>query len=225
MTKTEPSVAKKRILIVDDHALVREGMQRILEAESDIEVAGTAGSTSEALQLVEAVNPSIVVSDLTLPDQSGLELIKDLKVLHPKIPVLVVSMHDESIYAERVLAAGGRGYLMKDSAVENISAAIRTVLGGGVYVSPATTARFLETLTGNNEEKYGLPLQRLSDRELEVFELIGHGKNSHEIAEQLRIATRTVDTHRRHIREKLRLDDSSAVLAYAIKWIESGKAL
>ena len=225
MTKPDAPLAKKRILIVDDHALVREGMQRILEAEPDWEVAGTAGSTSEALKLVDSVDPDIVVSDLTLPDQSGLELIKNLKVLQPQLPVLVVSMHDENIYAERVLAAGGRGYLMKDSAVENISAAIRTVLGGGVYVSAATTARFLETMTGNSEEKYGLPLQRLSDRELEVFELIGHGKNSHEIAEQLRIATRTVDTHRRHIREKLRLNDSSAVLAYAIKWIESGKAL
>jgi DNA-binding NarL/FixJ family response regulator len=225
MTTTQTSVAKKKILIVDDHALVREGMQRILEAEMDLEVAGTAGSTAEALAFVDSVEPDIVVSDLTLPDQSGLELIKNLKALHPKVPVLVVSMHDESIYAERVLAAGGRGYLMKDSAVENISTAIRTVLGGGVYVSPATTARFLETMTGNSEERYSLPLQRLSDREIEVFELIGNGKNSHEIAEQLRIATRTVDTHRRHIREKLRLSDSSAVLAYAIKWIESGKAL
>jgi DNA-binding NarL/FixJ family response regulator len=225
MTKTDPSVAKKRILIVDDHALVREGMQRILEVEPDLKVAGTASSTSEALSLVESVNPDIVVSDLTLPDQSGLELIKNLRVLHPKLPVLVVSMHDENVYAERVLSAGGRGYLMKDSAVENIAAAIRTVLAGGVYVSPATTARFLETMTGNSEERYSLPLQRLSDREIEVFDLIGHGKNSHEIADQLRIATRTVDTHRRHIREKLRLSDSSAVLAYAIKWIESGKAL
>lgn len=225
MTIADSAAAKKKILIVDDHALVREGMQRILEAETDLEVAGTAGSTSEALALVETVEPDIVVSDLTLPDQSGLELIKNLKALHPLLPVLVVSMHDESIYAERVLSAGGRGYLMKDSAVENISTAIRTVLGGGVYVSPATTARFLETMTGNSEEKYSLPLQRLSDREIEIFELIGHGKNSHEIAEQLRIATRTVDTHRRNIREKLRLSDSSAVLAYAIKWSESGNAL
>ena len=132
MTETKPSVARSRILIVDDHALVREGMQRILEAEADMEVAGTAGSTSEALTLVETVDPDVVVSDLTLPDQSGLELIKNLKALHPKLPVLVVSMHDERVYAERVLSAGGRGYLMKDSAVGNISAAIRTVLGGGV---------------------------------------------------------------------------------------------
>ena len=225
MTKPATAAAQKRILIVDDHALVREGMQRILEAEPDLLVAGTAGSTSEALALVEAATPDIVVSDLTLPDQSGLELIKNLKALHPALPVLVVSMHDEDIYAERVLGAGGRGYLMKDSAVENISTAIRTVLAGGVYVSPAATARFLETMTGSHEERYTLPLQRLSDREIEVFELIGHGKNSHEIADQLRIATRTVDTHRRHIREKLRLSDSNAVLAYAIKWIESGKAL
>jgi len=225
MTVPEISATRKRVLIVDDHALVREGMQRILEAESDLEVVGAAGNCSEALALAASVHPDIVVSDLTLPDQSGLELIKDLKVRQPHLPVLVVSMHDEDIYAERVLRAGGRGYLMKDSAVGNISAAIRTVLDGGVYVSRTTTNRFLETMSGNSSEKFAFPLQRLSDREVEVFELIGQGKNGHEIAAQLHISTRTVDTHRRHIREKLRLADSSALLAYAIKWTESGNVL
>ncbi len=229
MTTPATSVTRKRILIVDDHALVREGMQRILEAEPDLEVTGAAGTTMEALALVESIHPDMVISDLTLPDRSGLELIKDLQTLHREIPVLVISMHDEHIYAERVLRAGGRGYLMKDCAVENISAAIRTVLNGGVYVSRTTTNRFLETITGSsnssNSEKFSFPLQRLSDREIEVFELIGQGKNTHEIANQLHIATCTVDTHRRHIRKKLHLNDSSAVLAYAIKWIESGKAL
>lgn len=224
MSVPEPSAIKNKVLIVDDHPLVREGMQRILEVEPDLEVVGSAASVSEALDLVNSLHPDVVVSDLSLPDQNGLELIKDLKVLHPHIPVLVISMHDEEIYAERVLRAGGRGYLMKDSALEFVTTAIRSVLSGGVYVSPETTERFLEIMTGNTTEKYSFPLQRLSDREIEVFELIGQGKNTHGIADQLNIATRTVDTHRRHIREKLRLSDGSAVLAYAIKWIESGRA-
>jgi DNA-binding NarL/FixJ family response regulator len=221
---SKASIATKKILILDDHPLIREGMARILEAEPGIEVAGTAASVSEALELVESTEPDLVVSDLTLPDRSGLELIKDLKALHPGIPVLVVSMHDEEIYAERVLRAGGRGYLMKDSAAERIVKAIETVLGGGIYVSQATTNRFLEVLAGAGPEKYSFPLQRLSDREIEVFERIGQGQNTQEIARQLHISSRTVDSHRKSIREKLRLSDSNAVLAYAIKWVESGEA-
>lgn len=225
MTAPEDSATRKRILIVDDHALVREGMQRILEAEPDLEVVGAASCATEALALVSSVHPDMVITDLTLPDQNGLELIKDLKVLHPHIPILVVSMHDEEIYAERVLRAGARGYLMKDSAGENFSMAIRTVFRGGVHVSRETADRFLETMTSNQKENCRFPLQRLSDREIEVFELIGLGKNTDEIADQFHIATRTVASHRRNIREKLRLTDSNAVLAYAIKWIESGKGL
>lgn len=214
----------KRVLIVDDHPLVRAGLKAILEDLDDIELAGAATSVAEAIALAGALLPDLVISDISLLDRSGLELIKDLRTLYPAMPVLVVSMHDEKIYAERVLRAGGRGYLMKDTPPEEIIQAIRTVLHGEVYVSSETARRFLETLSsGGQATKFGFPLERLTDREIEIFELIGQGQNSHEIASALNISSRTVDAHRIHIRKKLRLADSNAVLAYAIKWKESGE--
>jgi DNA-binding NarL/FixJ family response regulator len=214
-----------RILIVDDHPLVRAGLTAIFEDIVDLEVAGATASVAEAIDAAAALLPDLVISDMTLPDRSGLELIKDMKSLYPHLPVLIISMHDERIYAERVLRAGGRGYLMKDTPPGEIIEAVRTVLRGGVYVSTETTNRFLETLSHvTGPTRFGFPLERLTDRELEIFELISEGRNSHEIGTRLHISPRTVDAHRTNLRTKLRLPDSNAVLAYAIKWRESGKS-
>jgi DNA-binding NarL/FixJ family response regulator len=212
-----------KILLVDDHPLLREGLGRLIEAEPELEICGMAGSVQEALALVEANQPDLVVTDLTLPGRNGLELIKDLRALHPEIPVIVLSMHDEMIYAERVLRAGGRGYIMKNTPPDRLLEAIRVVLGGGVFASHAVTSHLLRTLsTGKGQPKPTFPLERLTDREMEVFELIGQAKSNHEIASRLGISPRTVDAHRTHIREKLGLSDGNELTRHAIRWIEVG---
>jgi DNA-binding NarL/FixJ family response regulator len=211
----------KKILIVDDHPVVREGLENIIEGKDGLTVCGTAGSVQAALALVDDARPDLVLTDLGLPGRNGIELIKDLRTLHPELPVLVMSMHDELIYAERVLRAGGRGYIAKEAPSEILLRAIRRVVEGGVFVSEAVTSHFLHGLAGGNEQKLSFPVQRLTDRELEVFELIGRGKGNHEIAEMLGISPRTVDAHRTHIREKLALADSNELIRFAVRWVES----
>ena len=212
-----------RILLVDDHPLLREGLTRLISNESGMTICGTAGSVQEALTMVENEKPDLVITDLTLPGRNGLELIKDLGATHPEIPTIVLSMHDELFYAERVLRAGGRGYVMKDAAPEHLLKAIRTVLDGGVFASPTVTTHFLQTLSpGKPQSKPSFPLERLTDREMEVFELIGNAKSNHDIACRLGISPRTLDAHRAHIREKLGLGDGNELTRYAIRWIEIG---
>jgi DNA-binding NarL/FixJ family response regulator len=217
--KTTP----RGILLVDDHPLLLEGLQRMINAEPGIRVCGMAGDVQQALQMVETAKPALIITDLTLPGRNGLELIKDLAATHPEIPVLVLSMHDEMIYAERVLRAGGRGYVMKDTPPACLLEAIRAVLGGGVFASPTVTNHLLRSLSGGKANaKPGFPLECLTDREMEVFELIGHAKSNQEIASQLGISPRTVDAHRSHIREKLGLADGGELTRHAIRWIEVG---
>jgi DNA-binding NarL/FixJ family response regulator len=213
----------KRILLVDDHPLLLLGLARFVAAESGLAVCGMAGTIQEALVIVESEKPDLCITDLSLPGRNGLELIKDLGITHPEIPVMVLSMHDELIYAERVLRAGGRGYVMKDAPLERLLEAIRVVLGGGVFVSQAVTNHLLQALTpGRNPLKPSFLLERLTDRELEVFELIGQAKSNHEIASRLHISPRTLDAHRAHIREKLGLQDGNELTRYAIHWAEVG---
>ena len=213
----------KQNLIVDDHPVLREGLEKVIEAEEGFGVSGKAGSVQEALALIEQTAPDVVLTDLTLPGRSGLELIKDLKATHPDLPVLVMSMHDEMIYAERALKAGGCGYIMKEAPPEDLLKAIQTVLDGGIYASAAVTGHFLHTLSaGKGKAKSSFPLERLTDREMEIFELIGHGKGNRDIAGQLGVSSRTVDTHRINIREKLGLPDGTALTRYAVRWIEAG---
>lgn len=213
-------MSAKQILIVDDHPVFRHGVTYLIDMEDDLQICGTAGSAAEALDLTAKLRPDLVVSDLTLPDKNGLELLKDFKAMHAKLPVLVVSMHDELIYAERVLKAGGRGYLMKENS-DKLIEAIRQVLEGVVYVSPEVTNHFLTSLADGEQAAFSFPLARLTDSELEVFELIGQGKATEAIAGQLNISARTVDAHRAHVREKLGLADSNEVLRYAVRWVES----
>jgi DNA-binding NarL/FixJ family response regulator len=212
-----------RILLVDDHPMLREGLERLVSSETGLCVCGSASSVQEALALVESSCPDLVITDLTLPGRNGLELIKDLGATHPEIPVLVLSMHDELMYAERVLRAGGRGYIMKDAPPDRLLEAIRVVLGGGVFTSHSVTNQFLRAISGSKgPRKPGFPLECLSDREMEVFELIGQAKGNHEIACQLGISPRTLDAHRAHIREKLGLEDGKALTRHAIRWVEFG---
>jgi DNA-binding NarL/FixJ family response regulator len=210
-----------KILIVDDHPVVRGGLQSIINGRDDLMVCATAGSVQEALAQVETSGPDLVLTDLGLPGRNGIELIKDLKTLHPDLPVLVMSMHDELIYAERVLRAGGRGYVAKEAPAEVLLGAIRKVLDGGVFVSDLVTNHFLHGLAGNSGQKSSFPMQRLTDRELEVFEHVGRGKSTHDIAGLLGISPRTVDAHRTHIREKLGLADGNELIRFAVRWIES----
>lgn len=212
-----------RILLVDDHPLLREGMGRLIEAESGLSVCGMAGSVQQALAIVEDGKPDLVITDLTLPGRNGLELIKDLAATHPDLPVIVLSMHDELIYAERVLRAGGRGYVMKDAPPERLIEAVRTVLAGGVFASQTVTNHFLKALSSvKGTPAPGFPIERLTDREMEVFELIGQARSNHDIASRLGISPRTLDAHRAHIREKLGLTDSNELTRYAIRWVEVG---
>lgn len=212
---------KKRILLVDDHPIMRHGLAQLVRSESDLDVCGEAGSAAEGLKAVEKLKPDLVVADLTLPDKHGLEFIKDLQAMHPGTLVLVLSMHDESLYAERVLRAGARGYVMKETAADTLIHAARRVLDGGIYLSDRMAGQMLELMAGQRKQASVSPLERLTDRELEVLQLIGQGRATRHIAEQLHISARTVDAHRAHIKEKLQLEDGPALVRYAVRWIES----
>lgn len=217
------AAAMKKILLVDDHPLLREGFGRLIDGEPGLEVCGMAGSVQDALAMIETSRPDLIVTDLTLPGRNGLELIKDLGAIHPEIPVIVLSMHDELVFAERVLRAGGRGYVMKDTPPDCLLEAIRTVLGGGVFASAAVTSQVLKAISiVQGPAKPNFALERLTDREMEVFELIGQAKSNQEIAARLAISPRTLDAHRAHIRTKLGLADGGELTRQAIRWVEAG---
>lgn len=219
---SESSPAGRRgVLLVDDHPFMRAGLALLINKQPDLQVAGEAGTAAEAISVVERVSVDLVLSDITMPGRSGIEFIKDLQVMRPELPVLVVSMHDELLYAERVLRAGARGYIMKEAGGEALLAAIRQVLAGEVYVSPRVSARILETVSGRRPRGSSSPIERLTDREFEIFELIGHGRNSRQIAEQLNLSPKTVDVHRANIKEKLQLADTTALVRHAVHWVES----
>lgn len=212
-----------KILLVDDHPLMNEGLRQVIACEPGLAICGVAGTVQEALALVESSKPDLLITDLSLPGRNGLELIKDLGAIHPELPILVLSLHDELLYAERVLRAGGRGYVMKNAPAAQLIEAIHCVLGGNVFSSPNVTRHLLQALVpGKNHAKQNFPLESLTDREMEVFELIGKAQSSQAIATQLGISPRTVDVHRAHIREKLGLEDGNALTRHAIRWVEVG---
>lgn len=211
---------KKRLLLIDDHPIMRHGLAQLIRAEADLEVCGEAGSAAEGLQMVGKTTPDLLVADLTLPDKHGLEFIKDVQAMYPGTLILVLSMHDESLYAERVLRAGARGYVMKEMAADTLVQAARKVLGGDIYLSPRMSSIMLEMVTGQRKAAPASPLERLTDRELEVLQLIGKGRATRHIAEQLHLSVRTVDAHRANIKEKLQLPDGPALVRYAVTWME-----
>lgn len=218
--KTKPA-AKFRILLVDDHRTLLTGYRLMLDTEPDLAVCDTATSVPEALAAVEHERPDLVVTDLTMPGRGGLDLIKDLIALHPELRILVCSMHDESLYAERALRAGAKGYLMKDADGPTFLAAVRRVLNGQVYMSEKLSARVLDAFAGAHPRGSHSPLEKLSDREFEVFRLFGEGKTAKEIAGQLNLSPKTVSVHRDHIKEKLEFTTSAEMIRQAVRYVET----
>ena len=212
---------KKRILIVDDHPMMRQGLAQLIGEEADLTICGEAEKASQALEGIGKLKPDLVLADISLPDKSGLELIKDMQAIQPGLMVLVISMHDESLYAERVLRAGGRGYIMKQEGGKKLMTAIRQVLSGQIYVSEKISARILEGFSGRRASNDSSPVDKLSDRELEVFQLIGEGKGTREIAAQLHLSVKTVEVHRAHIKEKLSLKTAPELIRSAVRWAET----
>jgi DNA-binding NarL/FixJ family response regulator len=209
---------KKKILIVDDHPIMRQGLALLIQTDPALEVCGEAESASKAIEAAMRLKPDLVIADISLPGRNGLELIKDLQALQPGLPVLVVSMHDEAIYAERVLRAGGRGYVMKGEGGQKLMTAIQQVMGGGIYVSQNISAQILELFSGRRSGSS--PVEKLSDREFEVFQLIGQGRSTREIAAELHISIKTVEVHRVNIKEKLDLKTASELIHFAVRWVD-----
>lgn len=212
------STGGRRILVVDDHPMTRHGLAHLLRHEPDLAVCGEAASVHQALACIPKLCPDLVLADISMPGKSGLEFIKDLKALHPRIPVLVMSMHDESIYAERVLRAGGRGYVMKSEGGERVLEAIRRVLQGEVYLSRAMATTLLGGLGQQRSRTGERLLGSLTDREFEIFQLIGQGLPTSEISQRLHLSVKTVGTHRVHIKEKLHLKTGTELVQHAVRW-------
>ena len=217
-----PSQSRHRILIVDDHPMMREGLRTLISRERDLIVCGEAETAGQALDAVAKLKPDLVLADITLPGPNGIELIKDICALQQGMLILVISMHDESLYAERVLRAGARGYIMKQESGPTMMQAIRQVLAKRIYLSDKMSARILEYVVGKRTE--ASPIKRLSDREWEVFQLIGRGRSTVQIAEELHLSPKTVEAHRAHVKEKLDLRTMTELVSFASRWVETQDA-
>jgi DNA-binding NarL/FixJ family response regulator len=212
---------RTRIIIVDDHPIIRKGLSELINHEDDLVVCGQAEDAHEAMDVIKTLKPDIAVVDISLKETSGIELIKDLRTQYPNLPVLALSMHDESLYAERALRAGAKGYIMKAEATEKVITAIRKVLTGELYVSDRMAAKMVRKLVGSGPAIGTSPIDRLSDRELEVFLLIGQGRGTRQIADKLHLSIKTIETYRAHMKEKLNLENAAELLQYAIRWVNS----
>ncbi len=218
MAKTQPKPdGRKKVFVIDDHPVLRQGLARLINDQTDLVVGGEADSNVEAMRLLPNAKPDVVLVDLTLRGGDGLELCKQIRDRFSTLPILVVSMHDEGLYAERALKADARGYVMKQEPQEIVIAAIRTVLRGAVYLSPKMSAKLLRSFSGPKSDSELAPLDRLTDRELEIFRLIGEGQSVRAIAEKLFLSTKTVEAHKEHIKQKLNLKSSNELLQYAIE--------
>ena len=212
-----------KIIIIDDHPLMRKGLALTLESETGLQVVGQAEDAEAGLEMVENLKPDLVIVDISLPGMSGLEMIKHLTVVHPEIKTLVVSRHDEILYAERAIRAGAKGYVMKLVAGEVIVKAVRRILNGGIYVSEDINERLLMGMASGRSTLSQSPLDVLSDRELEVFESIGRGLATREIAERLHLSVKTVESYRARIKTKLNLQTAAEVMQHAVQWVENEK--
>lgn len=228
MAKTSAEPIKKenviKVFVVDDHPIIRQGLAQLIRQEDDMVYCGDAEDAPEALKGIETTRPTVALVDITLKTTSGIELIKDIRIRHPELPVLVLSMHDESFYAERVLRAGARGYVMKEEATEKVVSAIRKILAGEIYLSDKMAANMLSKLVEGRDGTKAFPIERLSDRELEVFELIGRGMGTRQIANKLHLSVKTIESHRANLKVKLRVDTATELLRHAINWVQSEKA-
>ena len=208
----------QRIVVVDDHPLFRKGLEQLINSSKEgFAVCGEAGNAAEAMAVIRKIKPDMAIVDLSLPGANGIELIKNIRAEFQKMPVLVLSMHDESLYATRALKAGAQGYVMKQEALENIIVAIRQVLSGRPYLSPDMSAKLITNFASGSTQPD--VTDKLSDRELEILELIGQGRDVGDIAQALHISTKTVETHRAHIKEKLNLKNAREVARFAVQWV------
>ena len=207
---------ESRVFIVDDHPIVRQGLGQLIDHESDLKVCGEAASVREARAFLNDTRPDIVIVDISLDDSDGLELIKDIRAQHGQLPVLVLSMHDEAIYAERLLSAGANGYIMKQAAADQLLVALRRVLAGGIYVSERVGASMIERFAVGGLRQSADPIDRLSNRELQVLNLIGRGRSTREIANELNLSVKTVESHRQRIKKKLNLSTSPQLVQFAV---------
>jgi DNA-binding NarL/FixJ family response regulator len=210
---------QQRILIVDDHPIFRKGIVMLLEHEQDIIICGEAETATQAMGLVESHEFDLVIADISLKDTNGIELVKSLKALKPHLPVLVLSMHDESLYAERALRAGARGYLMKQAPPDELVAAIRQVLRGDLYLSAAANLLMLNSFVTGRDSSSKSSVEKLSDRELEIFELLGQGRGTSMIAHDLRLSVKTIEAHRSHIKTKLGITTAPELVRAAVEWV------
>jgi DNA-binding NarL/FixJ family response regulator len=209
---------RKRVLIVDDHPIVRHGLRRMIEAAPDLAVCGEAETEADAKRAIRDLSPDVVIVDLTLGHGDGLELVRDVKAHHPRLPMLVLSMHEETIYAERLLAAGAMGYIMKQAASDQLLVALRRVLAGQIYLSEALEARLRGVGAEVQDASSADPVSRLSNRELQVLALLGRGLSSREIAADLVLSVKTVESHRQSIKRKLNLATNAQLLQYALNF-------
>jgi DNA-binding NarL/FixJ family response regulator len=216
--------SKRTVFVIDDHPIVRDGLTQLINREPDLTVCGTAEDIYEALKAMQTLKPDIALADISLKGADGIELIKNLKIRMPALPVLVLSIHDESIYAPRALRAGARGFIMKQEATENVLLALRRVLSGEIYLSKRMANKMLQQFVGAPGTAQKFSIDRLSDRELEVFRLIGQGHGTRRIAEELRLSVKTVESYREHIKEKMTLSDASELVQHAIQWLQREKS-
>jgi DNA-binding NarL/FixJ family response regulator len=214
-----------RVLIVDDHPLLRKGVSQLIDQEKDLVVVGEAEDAHKAITAIETTKPDIALIDISLTGASGIELLKNIKARFPKLKMLVLSMHDESVYAHRALRAGASGYIMKQEGTEKVLTALRKVLKGEVYLSERLGNRMLHTLVNGRAPLTSSPVEELSDRELEVFNLIGQGHGTRPIAEKLHLSIKTIESHRAHIKEKLNLQNATELVHHAIQWVQSERVL
>jgi DNA-binding NarL/FixJ family response regulator len=218
------STTQSRVIIVDDHPIVRQGLAQMIDREPDLTVCGQAEEARSALLAIATLNPDIVVIDISLNGPSGIEILKTIRQTDPKLRVLILSMHDEMVYAERALRAGANGYIMKQEATETVLEALRRILGGEVYVSNRVANRMLRQLVGGAPKAKHSAVDDLTDRELEVFRLIGEGHGTRQISDELHLSVKTVETYQSHIKEKMGLKNARELVQYAIQWVisESG---
>ena len=211
--------AKSRVLLIDDHPILRQGLGQLINQETDLMVCGEAEDAAKAFDAVVSLNPDVAVIDISLKNGNGIELIKNIKACYPDLPILVLSMHDESLYAERALRAGSLGYVMKDEAIEQVLVAIRHVMAGDIFLSNEMKAKMLQQLAVGRGKVVASPIEQLTDRELQVFRLIGEGRSTRQIAEELHLSIRTVEAYREYIKDKLSLKNATELVQHAFHWV------
>lgn len=220
-TASPDADTRRRIVLVDDHPITREGVRLLIDQQSDLVVCGEAEDAPAALQLIQRLEPDLAIVDITLAKQSGIELVKNLRAVCPELPILVFSMHDERLYAERALRAGAKGYVMKHEPSSELITAARKVLAGEIYLTPKMRELMLRQLVRSGKDEVVFTIDTLSDREMEVFKLIGNGYSTRQIADRLNLSVKTIDSYREHLKVKLHLDKGADLIRHAIQWARS----